>query len=590
MDRFQSDTPKLLGKTWVPGEASGEVLWTDMDLSFWGGVDPRTGVVIDKHHPLHGQTLSDRILVLPGSRGSCTGSAVMLELLLGGRAPRALVLAGRDDVLMLGVLVAEAVFGKSIPVVSVGASAFLALKQRPSLRVQAGEAPVPMPMPMPMPAQTDDAVIIADSSHWSVVALGEGDLRMLQGTEGKAARVAMEIIVRMARAAGATQLLDIQQGHIDGCIYTGPAGLAFARRLASWDAKVKIPTTMNAISVDRCAWRAQGVPATLGVPAEALADAYVAMGVAPTYTCAPYHLPTAPTFGEQIAWAESNAVVYANSVIGARTAKYPDFLDIFIALTGRAAAASSHLTQNRRAVLQADIDPPADHDDSFWPLLGYLVGVCAGRDVPVVNGLQAASPTLDALRAFGAAFATTSSAPMFHIAGVTPEAPDLAAALGGAEPNSTRRITVADLRNAWRAFNKAERDQVEWVALGNPHFSAEEITALAERCAGRKKSDTVGITVTTHGDVLRSAAMAGPVAALRSFGVSFVVDTCWCVIQAPVFDPAVKTVMTNSGKYAHYGPGLVDRNVRFGSLADCVDAACTGTFSTEPPLWLAQGG
>lgn len=583
MDRKLSAKAPKRASTWVRGEASGDVLWTDVALSFWGGVNPRNGVVIDEHHPLHGRTLKDRILVLPGSRGSCTGSVVMLELLLGGHAPKALVLAGRDDTLMLGVLVAEAVFGRSIPVISVDDAYFRSLKAQPSLRVRAGAAPTPGPVRM------GDAIVTADQSHFSDVRLDEADLRMLQGHDGKATQVAMDIIVRMARAAGATQLLDIQQAHVDGCIYTGPASLSFARQLLSWGARVKISTTMNAISVDRCGWRSMRVPPALGAPAEALAQAYLDMGVAPTYTCAPYYLDSSPRFGDQIAWAESNAVIYANSVIGARTAKYPDFLDIFIALTGRAAAADTHLTSNRRATLRVDVDVPPGYDDSLWPLLGYLVGACAGRAIPVVNGLQAAWPTLDDLRAFGAAFATTSSAPMFHIAGITPEAPDLAAALGGEEPVFTHRITAADLCRVWQGFNRKPGDRVELVALGNPHLSPREITALAVLCEGRQKSAAVEMAITTSRDVLHTRALAGSVAALRRFGARFIVDTCWCVIQDPIIDPSVRTVMTNSGKYAHYGPGLIGRDVRFGSLADCVEAARSGKVRTAPPDWLAAG-
>lgn len=581
MDRKLSTKARKRARTWVRGEASGDVLWTNVPLSFWGGVNPRNGVVMDETHPLHGRTLKGRILVLPGSRGSCTGSVVMLELLLSGHAPNALVLAGRDDTLMLGVLVAEAVFGRSIPVISVDETSFRLLKHQPLLHVRAGAAPNPGPL------RVGDAIINADQSHFSDVRLEEADLRMLQGHDGKASQVAMDIIVRMARAAGATQLLDIQQAHIDGCIYTGPASLSFARQLLTWGARVKIATTMNAISVDRCAWRSMRVPPALGAPAEALAQAYLDMGVAPTYTCAPYHLSTSPGFGDQIAWAESNAVVYANSVIGARTAKYPDFLDIFIALTGRAAAADTHLTRNRRATLRVDVEIPTGYDDSFWPLLGYLVGSRAGRDIPVVNGLQAVWPTLDDLRAFGAAFATTSAAPMFHIAGITPEAPDLPTALGGVEPAFTYRITAADLCQAWRQFNGKPGDGVQLVALGNPHLSPREITALGALCEGRQKSPVVEMAITTSRDVLHTQALASAVAALRRFGATFIVDTCWCVIQEPIIDPSVRTVVTNSGKYAHYGPGMIGRDVRFGSLADCVEAACIGKVRTAPPAWLA---
>ncbi|MEX4004996.1 aconitase family protein [Paraburkholderia sp. EG285A] len=567
------------GRTWVPGVAEGELLWTDTGLSFWGGVDPQSGVVLDAHHPLEGKCLRDVVLALPGSRGSCTGSMVILELLLNGKAPRALVLAGRDDILMLGVLVAKAMFGRSIPVVSVSQEVFADLSS--CRRVVIGSNSDVL-------SETceDTASIFASNLHLSDVALTERDQRLLCGDEGTAIRIAMEIIVEMAKAGGARSLIDVQQAHIDGCIYTGPATLKFAQQLVEWGARVKVPTTLNSISVDRCGWRSMGVPAEMGAPSESLAQAYIDMGVQATYTCAPYFLQSAPKFGEQIAWAESNAVIYANSVLGARTAKYPDFLDIFIALTGRTAAADVHLTENRAARLLIDVTAPPVIDDSFWPLLGYYVGLCAGRDIPVIDGVGGLEPTAADLRAFGAAFATTSSAPMFHIAGVTPEASSVAAAMDGNEPSFVRKVSVTDLYQVWRGFNRTSARKIDFVALGNPHFSKEEIVRLARECDGRVKADDVGIMVTTNRGTLASSDIESAVTSLRSFGVQFVVDTCWCVIREPVIPSTARVIITNSGKYAHYGPGLVERNIRFGSLSQCVDAACTGSLNDKPPTWM----
>ena len=136
----------------------------------------------------------------------------------------------------------------------------------------------------------------------------------------------MRIICAMAAQQGANRLVDVTQGHIDGCIYASPANLVFAERMADMGARVCVPTTMNAISVDHANWRTQGVPSAFGDPAAKLADAYVRMGCRPTFTCSPYLLASAPQAGEAIAWAESNAVIFANTVLGARTPKHPIFL------------------------------------------------------------------------------------------------------------------------------------------------------------------------------------------------------------------------------------------------------------------------
>jgi predicted aconitase len=396
----------------------------------------------------------------------------------------------------------------------------------------------------------------------------------------------MGIILRMAELQGATELLDITQAHIDGCIYTGPASLRFARQLVDWDAKVRVPTTLNSISVDKRRWRELGVDPALGEPASQLGDAYLDMGARVSFTCAPYLLDSAPELGEQIVWAESNAVVYANSVIGARTLKYPDYLDICIALTGRAPKIGCHLTQQRLATLCIDIPALDDLDDSFYPLLGYHVGLLCGAQIPVVCGLEHKAPTLDDLKAFGAAFATTSAAPMFHIAGVTPEATTAELAMGGHPPARHLSVSALDLLHSWRELNSAQSPDVDAVTLGNPHFSLSECATLARLCHGLRKLDSVAIVVTCGRATLERAQQAGHVATLEDFGVQFVTDTCWCMLGEPVIPPTARNLMTNSGKYAHYAPGLVGRRVHFASLAECVESACTGQASGRLPIWL----
>jgi predicted aconitase len=297
------------------------------------------------------------------------------------------------------------------------------------------------------------------------------DRRFLDGEFGEAARIAMRIILRVAQLEGAERLIAVDMAHIDGCFYQGPAGLRFIRKLCDLGARVRVPTTMNAICVDRRQWRALGVPEDLGVPSDDLADAYVEMGVRPTYTCAPYLLEGAPVLGQQIAWAESNAVVFANSVLGARTMKYPDYLDILVALTGRAPDADCHVGARRLATLRIDVPRPSNPDDSFYPLLGYHIGKIATNEIPILCGLEGLPISHDDLRAFGAAFATTSAAPMFHILGVTPEAKTLEQAVCPAGPARRLVVTIKDLQATWRELNNAPSAAVDLVSLGNPNLS-----------------------------------------------------------------------------------------------------------------------
>ncbi|OAN28754.1 aconitase X [Pseudomonas oryzihabitans] len=563
------------GRCLVAGHARGRLAWAPLGLSFWGGVDPASGRVIDRHHPLHGLELAGRILAIPSGRGSCTGSAVLLELLLAGRGPAALVLSEPDEILSLGAIVAEELFGCSLPVVSLGAAAFAALAERDKIAVADGWVGAPED---PFPATP------VDTPH--ELQLSATDRAKLAGAEGQAVQAAIKILVRMAQLQGARELLDITQAHIDGCIYTGPASLAFAQRLVAWGGRVRVPTSLNAVSVDQRRWREQGIDPALGEPASALAEAYVALGCRPTFTCAPYLLDSAPTLGEQVVWAESNAVVFANRVLGARTQKYADFLDICTALTGRAPRAGCHLDSGRRAAKVFRVSMPAGHDDAFYPLLGYWIGLRSPTRIPAVLGLEHAQPSRDDLKAFGAAFATTSAAPLFHLVGVTPEAPTLAAV--AAPELEVEDIELADLRRAWAELDSATSREVQLVALGNPHFSAEECQRLAELCRGRYKHPGVALVITLGRDVREAVGRNGSLAELEAFGAQLVGDTCWCMLGEPLVPPQALTLLTNSGKFAHYGPGLTGRELRFAGLAACVEAACTGLAPAGPPAWLAS--
>jgi predicted aconitase/predicted aconitase with swiveling domain len=574
----------LTGRSLVAGAAQGALLFADVGLSFWGGVDPCTGEVIDRHHPLSGQHLAGRVLAIPSGRGSCTGSSVLMELISNGHAPAALVLAEADEILTLGVLVAQTIFARSLPVLCIGREAFAALRGQAFARVENTTLSLFDHLPGDAWQALDSPLANTDSS--ASIRLTEHDRALLDGRHGKAAQMAMQIVLRMAELQGAEHLVDVTQAHIDGCIYTGPASLRFAEQLVQWGAKVRVPTTLNSISVDQRRWRELGIDPALGEPASALGDAYMAMGAQLSFTCAPYLLDTAPKAGEQIVWAESNAVVYANSVLAARTLKYPDYLDICIALTGRAPLIGCHLDAQRKARLQIELPALGELDDAFYPLLGYHIGALSGSRVPLVLGLEQRKPSLDDLKAFGAAFATTSAAPLFHIAGVTPEAIDPAQVLDADTAIAVEKIRLKDLLSSWRELNSARDNRVDVVSLGNTHFSLSEFAHLARLCRGRQRHPQVVLAITCGRAVLEQAREAGHIAVIEAFGATLVTDTCWCMLGEPVIPLAAETLMTNSGKYAHYAPGLVGRKVHFASLAECVDAACTATASGRLPAWL----
>ena len=551
------------------GTASGPIIAASEALSFWGGVDPTTGLIIDVHHPLHGRCITGAILMMPSSRGSCTGSGVLLDLALTGRGPAALIFSEDEDVLTLGALIAAEMFDRNLPVLRLSSEAFRALSDAKFARIDATTLTAEnLSIPITPPAV-------------AALDLTAADRAMLAGDRGVATQQAMRIICAMAANQGAARLTDVTQAHIDGCIYASPANLTFAAKMADMDAQVCVPTTMNAISVDRANWQTQGVPPDFGLPATHLADAYVRMGCQPSFTCSPYLLETAPAMGENIAWAESNAVIFANTVLGARTAKHPDFLDLCIALTGRAPLAGVYLDGPRKARRIIDVEVPDGIDDGFWPLIGYLAGHRAPDCIPLLRGLAQARPSRDDLKSLCAAFGTTSAAPMLHIDGVTPEAQG--AALPGA---SLTAITREDMRSTWRKLAEGP-EVVELVALGSPHYSLTECRRLAAALAGRPRHFDTQVIVTAGHQVIALAKADGTLEQLYQSGVQVLPDLCWCSISEPVFPPQTRALMTNSGKYAHYGPGLSNRAVRFGSLADCIEAALTGRVAVRLPKWLA---
>jgi predicted aconitase/predicted aconitase with swiveling domain len=552
----------------VAGEASGDILAFSEGLSFWGGVDPDTGRIIDVHHPDHGTSVAGRILLMPTSRGSCSGSGVLLELSLNGLAPAALVFCEPEEILTLGALVSDLVFGRPLPTLSLPRSEYDRLAGCRTATLAGGR-------------------LIAEGLDIALVPAGAEDLdlsprdrALLAGEGGPAARLAMEVLCRMAAANGTATLTDVTRGHIDGCILAHAANLIFAEKMADLGARVTVPTTINAISVDRENWRGQGLPAAFGERASRLADAYVRMGARPTFTCAPYLLADAPAEGEVIGWSESNAVIFANSVLGARTSKHPDYLDLFIAMTGRAPASGVYTDEGRRARTVTAVTPPENPDDLFWPLLGWLAGRFSPDAVPLVTGLEALRPTRDDLKALCAAFGTTSGAPMLHVAGHTPEAH-----LPPAPDARHHRIGLEDFAMAWRELNRG-RPAIDLVAIGSPHASLTEAQRIAELMGDRRCAPGTQMIVTMGRDVLRQAAAEGVTDRLSRAGVRVLPDLCWCSIVEPVFPPGARGLMTNSGKYAHYAHGLSGRHARLGSLADCVEAAVGGRAPDALPRWL----
>ncbi|MGH2456507.1 MAG: aconitase X [Candidatus Limnocylindria bacterium] len=422
------------------------------------------------------------------------------------------------------------------------------------------------------------------------VALDDRERALLEGEAGAGAALAMRLVLVAAEALDARRLIPITRAHVDSCLYHGQATLDFVARLAEGGARVSVPTTLNVGAVDLLhpeLWRGDPEAARRGTE---LMELYRRLGCRPTFTCAPYQLADArPAPGEQVAWAESNAIVFCNSVLGARTERYGDFTDIACAVTGRVPDAGLHRTDARRAVLvlrpAADVPARLLDADALYPVLGMLLGRRAGNRVAVLDGLPPALAE-DRLKALGAAAASSGAVAMFHAVGSTPEAPTLAAALHLREPEEVIEVGLAELRRARDELSTegvTADGRIGAVSLGTPHASLPELEAIARGLDGARVADGVELLVSTGRDVLAAAEATGTARILRDAGVELLVDTCSYL--GPILRPTQLPVMTDSAKWAYYAPGNIGARVVFASRGECLRSAVSGRLWRDPELW-----
>jgi len=417
------------------------------------------------------------------------------------------------------------------------------------------------------------------------LTLTRDEQAMAGGAKGPAVAMAARILSETARLLGAERLVTVTSSHVDGCLYHGDSGTLFAERLVAEGGRVAVPTTLNVGALDLLHPGRVRFDAARAAMARRMMTAYEALGCTPSWTCAPYQAGHRPKLGEHVAWGESNAVVFANSVLGARTNRLGDFLDVCAALCARAPDIGLHRDEARRARIVVDASGLSDalkRLDAFYPVLGAWLGLEAGSDVAAITGLPTDVPE-DSLKALGAAAASSGAIGLFHIVGVTPEAPDLAAATGGVVPERTIVLTPEMIRAARDRLSTAAAgtERIDAVAVGSPHFSAAEFGTLARLSEGRRFK--VPFYACTGRGVLASLESTGLVAPLRAAGVEIVVDTC--VVVAPILPEGGGVLMTNSGKFAHYATPNTGFATIYGSLADCVASALTGRVTRDERLW-----
>jgi len=407
----------------------------------------------------------------------------------------------------------------------------------------------------------------------SVLELSTEEQAMWAGDLGPGVRKAMEIVVALGQIYHARRLAPVSSAQVAGVSYRnlGDAGLEFLREWASQGARARVPTTLNPAGMDLVAWRELGFSETFAQRQQAVIDAFRRLGARTTCTCTPYLVGNAPEAGEHVAWAESSAVSYANSVLGARTNREGGPSALAAAITGRTAAYGLHLDENRRATLRVVVRCPV-RTLSDWGALGYLVGKTARQRVPYLAGLEEAAdwnnPPGVALKALGAAMAASGTVALYHVAGITPEAsqPDVLAA-------DHETLVVDDLASAYAALDSDVR-QIDLVWFGCPHASLEEIAEIVRLLNGRQVR--AALWITTAREVREQARAQGLVTKVEAGGGRIVADMC--VVVAPMSELGFRTLATPSAKGAVYAPSQAGLQVRYGTVEQCVDAAVTGVW------------
>ncbi|MBW2690153.1 MAG: aconitase X catalytic domain-containing protein [Deltaproteobacteria bacterium] len=411
----------------------------------------------------------------------------------------------------------------------------------------------------------------------------EDEKSILDGSQGEAAQIAMKILVDLGEIFGADEMMSITQVHIDTTIYMVDAGVEFAERMAEMGGRFSVPTQLNPSAIDLKRWKELRVDSELLEKSRRIERAYLKMGAMPTWTCAPYQQGLIPKFGEQIAWGESNAIAFANSVIGARTNRYADLMDICAGIIGKVPRFGLHLSENRKAEILITLDGFTDEmfaDRAIYPLLGFVFGEIAADRIAALEGVPS-DVSIDSLKAFSAAAASSGAVGLFHIIGVTPEAQTLKMC-SQEEPLERFEITPAMLRNAEERLSDNAIDGPDLIVLGCPHFSVEEFVLLDQLLKGRKIHDSITCWVTTSRAVYAMIEANGILKELQLSGIDVFTDGC--PLQYPLGNWAFRSAMSDSGKFVNYCYSQTGLKVAYGSLDECVETAVAGKFCRERAL------
>jgi predicted aconitase len=418
--------------------------------------------------------------------------------------------------------------------------------------------------------------------------LTDHEKAMMDGAHGKAKARAMDLLVRYGEALGAERL--VETNNVAGAFNAStPSVRALAARgfdavyselnLDS-DEVVEIPrmavnTCQLITGIDNAKWRTQGIPDDLAEQQKRGEAFFGQRGINMHATCTPYQVGNVPVKGEHCAWMESSAVVYCNSVLGARTNTEGKESTGAAALTGRIPDWGLHLDTNRRGTHLVEVGIPVD-DIMDWGLFGYWLGEIVQDEIPVLTGALV-NPTLIKLKHFGAAASSSGCVEMYHLPGTTPEAASVEQVFGGRAIADTLRYGDAERRRAYENLNCARERKVDFVMLGCPHNSIDQVWLIASLLEGRRINPDTALWVHTPRALRDTAERNGYVRMIEDAGGVVMSDTCPAISRH--MPKGVRTVATDSAKQAHYLPAITGVEAWFGSVRDCIEAAISGTWN-----------
>jgi len=389
--------------------------------------------------------------------------------------------------------------------------------------------------------------------------------QMFIGDRGEGIQKAMEIIVALGKIYNAEKLIRITSVQVSGVSYKnlGDAGIEFLEEWSKKGGKISVKTILNPAGMDLENWKKLGFKEEFAKKQLRVIDAFKKMGISPVCSCTPYLIDKLPKFGEHIAWGESSAVAFANSVIGARTNREGGPSALAAAICGRTACYGFHLNENRRADFIFNVNCEVK-DFSDFGALGNMIGKIVKNKVPYIRGIKETNQ--DNLKVLGASMAASGAVALFHIDDITPEAK-----MKNMMNESAEKITIDSLDDGYNSLN-SNVEEIDFVSIGCPHASVEELKRIAELVKGKKLKSELWVTTSKQ----TSKKAKEYVRIIEASGGKVLNDTC--LIVAPIEDFGFKNLATNSGKAAFYAPTYSKLNVRFGSLEKCINAAISGRW------------